>query len=305
MFLFNIKNNIKKNIDLFSGKIFLSVFSIFVFIPIIYPQSLQDFEKLKKEYEKSQKNEFGPSGTIPMSPDIQDLGSPQKATVPLYKMDKFLIDTTDVSLNYFGYNFFTKRDSMSFWENLPTPPDYLLGPGDELVISLWGETQLRKTYIVNRDGKIYDDKVGVLNIMGKSIESAGLYFKNQFGRVYATLNGRNPSTYIDVSLGKLRSINVNFVGEVNYPGVYPIHPFSTLITGLIQAGGVDTTGSLRKIEIRSSSGLIRNIDLYDYFLKGELPKNIQLRDQDVIFVPVRLSSVMIDSNVFRPGIYES
>ena len=68
---------------------------------------MQDFEKLKKEYEKSQKNEFGPSGTIPMSPDIQDLGSPQKATVPLYKMDKFLIDTTDVSLNYFGYNFFT------------------------------------------------------------------------------------------------------------------------------------------------------------------------------------------------------
>ena len=152
---------------------------------------------------------------------------------------------------------------------------------------------------------IYDDKVGLLNLTGIPIDQAKNYLKNQFGRIYATLNGRNPSSYIDVSLGELRSINVNFVGEVNYPGVYPIHSFSSLITGLIQAGGVDTTGSLRNIIIKRGNDPLISVDLYNYFLKGDLPKNIQLRDQDIVFVPVRLSSVTIDSNVYRPGIYES
>ena len=79
---------------------------------------------------------------------------------------------------------------------------------------------MRKKYPISRDGTIYDEKVGLLNIAGKTIELAREYLQNQFGRVYATLTGNNPTSYIDVSLGQLRSINVNFVGEINYPGVY-------------------------------------------------------------------------------------
>ena len=91
------------------------------------------------------------------------------------------------------------------------------------------------------------------------------YLSIQFGKVYATLKGRNPTTYIDISLGKLRSINVSFVGEVIFPGIYPIHPFSTVITGLIQAGGIDTTGTLRNIKINRNGEVVSEIDLYDYF----------------------------------------
>ena len=127
----------------------------------------------------------------------------------------------------------------------------------------------------------------------------------QFGRIYSSLRGSRPSSYMDISLGQLRSINVNFVGEVKYPGVYPIHPFSTLITGLIQSGGVDTTGSLRAIEIKRDNKVVNRIDLYDYFLKGELSADIQLRDQDIVYVPTRLSTVKVDSSVFRPAIFES
>ena len=89
----------------------------------------------------------------------------------------------DGKLKHFGYNFFTKRDTVPFWENLPTPPNYLLGPGDELVISIWGETQLRETYTISKDGKIYDDKVGLLNLTGRTIEEARIYLSKQFGRV--------------------------------------------------------------------------------------------------------------------------
>ena len=94
------------------------------------------------------------------------------------------------------------------------------------------------------------------------------YILSQYGKIYSTLNNVNPSTFLDLS-SDLKSINVNFVGEVNYPGVYSIHPFSNLILGLIQAGGVDTTGSLRSIEIGDNK-VFKKVDLYDYLIKGNI-----------------------------------
>jgi protein involved in polysaccharide export with SLBB domain len=273
--------------------------SIFVF-----GQNIQDIEKLKSEYQKYQLEQnitAPPTQKIQIENQSGDL--PSMAQFKMYNREA-LVDSQKTYDKFFGYNFFTKRDTVAFWENLPAPPDYMLGPGDEIVISLWGETQLRKTYIISREGKIFDDKVGTLLLSGKNIIEGEKFLKKQFGRVYSTINGSLPSTYIDVSLGQLRTINVNFVGQVNFPGVYPIHPFSTVITGLIQAGGIDTTASLRKIEIKRKGQSHAIIDLYDYLIKGNLPKNIQLRDQDIIIVPVREIMVTIDSSVIRPGIYE-
>jgi len=270
---------------------------------LVYTQSLQDIQKMKDEYEKFQKSQSKTNiSTEGISEDINPaLGSPKKAQISRYKY----LEDENIDKKYFGYNFFTIRDSVSFWENLPAPTDYRLGPGDELVISIWGETQLRKNYIISKEGKIYDEKVGLLNLSGYNVSSSEDYLKEQFGRIYSTLEGKTPSTYIDVSLGELRSINVNFVGQVKYPGVYPIHPFSTLITGLIQAGGVDTTGSLRKIQIERNGKELNLVDLYDYFIKGKLSSAIQLRDQDIVLIPPRTSNIKIDSAVTRPGIYES
>ena len=207
--------------------------------------------------------------------------------------------------NYFGYNFFVERDTISFWENLPVPENYILGPGDEVIVSLWGETLLRNKYIISRDGNIYDDKVGMIALTGKTISEAEKYLKTQFGRIYATLIAKSQSTFMDVTLGTLKSINVNFVGQLKYPGVYPLHPFSNVITGLIQVGGVDTTGTLRKIQINRNGKIHSQVDLYEFIIKGGLSNNIQLRDQDVVIVPPRQSYITIDSAVVNPGIYES
>ena len=274
-----------------------------LFVSLAFTQSLQDMQKMKAEYDRLKKSEtlLGPETRN----DIQindNIGIPQNAFLIPYDQQ---IDSVDSKLLHYGYNFFTKRDTVSFWENLPIPPDYILGPGDELVISLWGETQLRKNYIISREGEIFDDKVGILYPSGKTINECKEYLTKQFGRIYSTLNGRNGTTYMGLSLGKLRSINVNFVGEMKFPGVYAIHPFSSVITGLIQAGGVDTTGSLRAIHIKRNNKIHTTVDLYQYLLFGNLPSNIQLRDQDIVVVPVRLSSVVVDSAVTRPGIYES
>ncbi len=268
---------------------------------------MQELQKMRAEYEKYKQGQNTSIIPLPNQPVTNtDTGLPREANIVPYTLqNRFINDSLNVGLKYFGYDFFTRRDTVSFFENLPAQAKYQLGPGDELIISLWGQTQIRKEYIISRDGKIYDEKVGLLNLSGKNIEKAKEYLTNQFGRVYSTLKGQNPSTYIDISLGELRSINVNIVGEVNYPGVYPVHPFSTIITGLVQAGGVDTTGSLRNLQIIREGEVQTTLDLYDYLLMGVSPENIQLRDKDVVFVPTRLYTVTIDSFVWRPGIYES
>lgn len=267
-------------------------------------QSLQELSKMKKEYEdlKNNQSDFLQPLNNDTQLERQDVDQLQRAIIVPYESD---IDTLDILSKYFGYSFFTGRDTVSFSQNIPIPPNYLLGPGDELVISLWGETQMKERYTISRDGEIFDEKVGPLNLTGKTLEESQKFLISQFGEIYATLKGRSPSTYLDVSIGKLQSINVNFVGEVNYPGVYPLHPFSNIIIGLIQAGGVDTTGSLRNIQIKRFGQEKIEIDLYDYLLKGNLPNNIQLRDQDIVIIPTRISTVTIDSSIYRPGIYES
>ncbi|SVA64236.1 uncharacterized protein METZ01_LOCUS117090, partial [marine metagenome] len=232
-----------------------------------FGQSIQELQKMKEEYEKFQKGQT--EFQLPRT-DIPEIdpttGLPSQAQIVPYIPEGVALEE---GTRYFGYDYFTRRDTLAFWENLPTTANYLLGPGDELIISLWGETQIREKHTISREGKIYDEKVGLLNMGGRTISEARDYLKTQFGRVYATLNGKKPTTYIDISLGQLRSINVNFVGQVKYPGVYPIHPFSTVVTGLIQAGGVDTTGSLRQIQIKRNNIKLNTIDLYDYFIKGE------------------------------------
>ena len=278
------------------------ILSLVLAVPA-FSQSIQDLEKLRKQYrELQQAQQAGTASELGLE-EIQT-GLPEEAALIPGKLLKGQKKTKQ-ALEYFGYDFFTQRDTVLFWENLPTPANYLLGPGDEVVISLWGETQLRQTYTISRDGSIYVDKVGLLYLTGKTMEVAREYLRTQFERVYATLKGKTATTFMDVSLGRLKTINVNFVGEVTLPGIHPVHPFSTVITGLIQAGGVDTTGSLRRILLKRSGEKMQEIDLYTYLLKGDLPANIQLRDQDIIVVPVRESTVSISGAVVRPGKYEA
>ena len=279
----------------------LILLSISNYIPA---QSMQELQKMKSEYEKMQKDASFTKGTDPLVEKIDPLtGLPEAQTInPYYYVSA---DSSILESRHFGYNFFTKRDSIPFWQNLPAPDNYLLGPGDELVISVWGATQLRETYTISREGTIYDEKVGLLYLTGKNLDLGSKYLVEQFSRVYSTLKEPKPSSYMDVSLGKLQSINVNFVGEVLYPGVHTLHPYSNLILALIESGGIDTTGTLRNIVIKRNGQSPSSIDLYNYLLKGDLPENIQLRDQDIIYVPVRLSSIEIDSAVTRPGIYEA
>ena len=262
----------------------------------INSQDLKSIQDLRDRYENLQEG-YNP---IDESKIEEDLASPSRVLMipPELKDDSpFSIDN---SLKHFGYDFFVKRDTISFMENFSVPSDYVLGPGDELIISIWGETQIRNNYVITRDGKIYDERVGLLFLSGKKISEARDYLKLQFGKVYSTLVGDNPSSYLDLTLGELNSINVNFVGNVEYPGVYPLHPFSSLIEGLVHAGGIDTSGTLRNIEIKRFNKKSINVDLYDFLIKGYSPDSLILKDQDIVVIKSRKSKVIIDSSVVNP-----
>ena len=128
---------------------------------------------------------------------------------------------------------------------------------------------------------------------GKNITDSKKYIISKFSRVYSTLVGETPKSFIDLTLGELKSINVHFVGLVNVPGVHMIHPFSTIITGLIQSGGVNQNGSLRKIKIIRNKKIIDIIDIYDYLINGKSLSDVRLIDQDIVYIPPRISKIPI------------
>lgn len=281
---------------------FLNLIFFILLISIGKSQSIRELQDLKKQYEKviRERNTNSPIRGADFDSDPLD----ERLNLNKIPVSNTKQDSIDIFNDFFGYNFFTRRDTINFWDNLPPPTNYILGPGDELIVSLWGETQIRKKYIISKDGTVYDDKVGLLNLSGKTVNSAENYLKTQFSKVYSTLKGTKATSFINISLGQLRSINVTFVGEVKYPGVYPIHPFSNVITGLIQIGGVDTTGTLRQIALKRTNNTPIIVDLYDYLINGNLPNKVQLRDNDIVVVAPRASTIEIKSGVRKPGKYE-
>ena len=209
---------------------------------------------------------------------------------------------------YYGYDFFQsdedENEDSDQYENLPIPKGYIVGPGDNIEILLWGQTQLQVTYPVNRDGRIFVPEIGPINVSGKTLDELRLSLRDEFVKIYSTINSNADRTYMEVTLGSLESINLQIVGEVASPGIHTIHPFSTVTTALTQAGGLDTTGSLRSIKIMRDDKLNAEIDLYDLMMRGDQSSEFRLREGDLILVPIRLTTVTISGEVFKPGIYE-
>ena len=262
-------------------------------------QSLQKSPEIT-EAEKTASSTALPDKLIYSRKDIESL---LVNTEKLLTELKFFEDSVD-NMPYIGYEFFEKRDTIPFWQNLPISKNYILGPGDEIIISLWGESNAYNTEIINRDGQIFVENIGVLNIGSKNLLDAKNFLTSKYSKVYSTLLGNNPKSFIDITLGELKSINVHFVGYVNIPGVHMIHPFSNVLTGLIQAGGVNYKGSLREIALYRENEKISTVDLYDYIILGKPSSKMRLMDQDVIHISPRKSTIPLTGRVLSPGYYE-
>ncbi len=204
---------------------------------------------------------------------------------------------------YFGYEYFEK--DIDFTNNTPTPNDYILGPGDEIILSLWGETNSRQKFILSREGLIYYEKVGPINLSGRSIQQAESFLINKLSEVYSTLKDKNNSTDLKIELGSLKSINIYFSGEFSKPGISPVYPFVDILTAVIQAGGVNREASLRNIQIIRDGKLIHTVDFYNFFNKGDAKFfDIKLLNRDIIYIPRVDIRANIQGAINRPGYYE-
>ena len=205
--------------------------------------------------------------------------------------------------SFFGYDYFNKQ--INFFDNIPTPVDFKLGAGDEIILSLWGEKNSREKFILNKDGMIYYQNIGFINLSGKTLNEAENLLSSELSRIYSTLNSSNNSTQLMLELGKIKSVNVYFSGQINSPGINLIHPFSDIFSALVQAGGVKDSGSLRRVQVIRNSEIISIVDFYSFFLNGMNSfSNIRILDGDVIHVPVVTNRAEIKGEIVNPGFYE-
>ncbi len=211
------------------------------------------------------------------------------------------------SLPPFGFDIF--RLAPNTFEpivNVPTPVSYQIGASDEIIVNVWGQTQLTYQLTVTRDGFIIIPNVGVIQVAGLTIQQAQQKLLMQMSQVYEGLRGggSDANTFLDVSLGRLKTIQVFVMGEVQQPGGYLLNGFSTAFTALYYAGGPHVNGSLRKLQIIRDNKTIGEADFYEFILYGKKTGDVRLQDGDVVFLPPAGKRVAIEGSVFRNAVYE-
>lgn len=208
-------------------------------------------------------------------------------------------------IQVFGYDLFN-RENLSFEPslNIPTPTNYQLGPGDQLVIEVWGASQQSYQQRINPEGQINLNNIGLVRVGGLTVEKASELILNRLSTIYSGLRGSNPNTFAQVSLGNIRSIKVTVSGDAYLPGTFTLPAFATAFNALYLAGGPSEIGSFREIRIIRQGQNLAQIDLYDFLLRGEISLNIRLQEEDLIFIGSRKRHVTITGEVNRPAIYE-
>jgi len=266
-------------------------------------QSLDQIFNIEEQFDSTN----APGALLIKPSDIEDyyrikLSSIRNDINELNKIDS-LIDSIN-NIKYFGYDYFYNFEQRRFLERSIPSNQYILGPGDEIIISIWGQTERRDKKIIGRDGSVFLNDVGQVNLAGKSLTEAQEYLERMLSKVYETITGTNPQTYVDISHGKISGKMVSFTGFVNLPGLHVVNPYVDPISALIYAGGVDTTGSLRNIIYYRNEAPIDTLDLYDYLINGFSLSKIFIRDGDRIHVPKRANKITISGEVYRPAHFE-
>lgn len=218
----------------------------------------------------------------------------------LYERSREIRKYQDIGLDLkpFGYDFFREAAVRVITErkDIPVPLKYVVGPGDEVRISLWGRVNASYTLTVDRDGKITIPNIGPLVVAGMTFEQMSAQLIKQAEQI--------TGTNVDVSMGALRTIPVFILGDVRRPGAYTIGAFATITDALLLAGGPSEIGSMRNIQLKRKDMVFQTLDLYDLLLKGDKSRDVILQGGDIVFVPVIGPYVGVAGNVRRPALYE-
>ncbi|WP_290092077.1 SLBB domain-containing protein [Parabacteroides goldsteinii] len=238
--------------------------------------------------------------------------TPGKDSIYLEEQRKRNLPENDLKETVFGREIFSNKN-LSFEPdlNIPTPKNYILSAGDELLINVWGDSELNLKLKVSPEGTILIPNLGPVSVSGLTIETAENRIRQELGRIMSTLSGNTESgstdganTFVSVSLSQIRSIKVNIVGEVVAPGTYTLPSFATLFNALYAAGGVNEIGSLRGIKVYRNSKEVAKLDVYDYLLNGKYNTNIRLEENDMVIVSPYDQLAVVRGKVKRNRIFE-
>jgi len=224
--------------------------------------------------------------------------NPRSLPEALTEFQKYTALTTGRVLPIFGHNLFSDVPTTFAPLNMaPVPPGYLIGPGDQLQIRIWGQVSFQANVLVDRSGDIYLPQVGPVHVAGLPYASLEAHIRSAVGRVYRNFD-------LTVDLGKIRAIQVYVTGQARRPGLYTVSSLSTLVDALFASGGPSVKGSMRDVELHRDGKTIAHFDLYDLLVRGDKSKDAKLLDGDVIFIPPVSAEVAVTGSVGGPAIYE-
>jgi protein involved in polysaccharide export with SLBB domain len=260
-------------------------------------QKPSDAERLRGFYENQ--------GTPP-----QRFKRPDDAAIPRYReqaeeLSQFELFAAGIApevistrIRQFGYDLFRNVPAaFTPSADVPVGPDYVIGPGDEIRLTIWGKIEGNWNVEVDRDGNISLPKVGVLGVTGLTFSELRSLLRKELSKYYTGFE-------MNVSMGSLRTIRIYVVGNTNNPGAYTVSSLSTLVNALIQTGGPAKTGSMRDIQVKRNGETVVRFDMYDFLLSGDKTNDVRLMPEDVIFIPPVGPLAGIAGNVKNPAIYE-
>ena len=253
----------------------------------------QQFERIKKNIENRRS-----STSENTSQEINRTRISNGETNITTQTDEDEVLQENDSIKIFGHDIFrSKKLSFEPNMNVATPATYVLGPGDEVILDIYGLSQSSNKYKISPDGTVTIEKIGPINISGLNVSQAQ-------AKVQRKISGYYQGSSIKLTLGQTRTIMVNVMGEVAVPGTYTLSAFATVFHALYMAGGVNDIGTLRDIQVSRNGKIITTVDIYDYILNGRLSGNVMLRENDVILVGPYKNLVKAEGKVKRPMYYE-
>ncbi|MEW5924736.1 MAG: SLBB domain-containing protein, partial [Candidatus Zixiibacteriota bacterium] len=266
-------------------------------------QTISDQELLEKylEYGK-QKNVAENSYSTPEIYGEQPIpAAPADSNAAFFPEDlpgtKEFPGDGEITLRPFGYNLFQTPSELSPPSDVADLSEYILGPGDNIIIYLWGKVEKEYNLTVDRQGKIFIPKIGEVIVWGQAMTEFEDNVTRKLQNIYTDFK-------VSVSLGKIRSIRIYLTGEVKKPGAYTVSSLTTLFNALYLAGGPNERGSMRAIQLIRNNRIEKELDLYQFLIKGDSRSDVRLASGDAIFIPVSGPRVSVYGEVKRPAIYE-
>jgi len=248
-----------------------------------------------------QQLQMNPSDTLSSKSDYSSANNTRKA----YTSTKARVTVSEKTKKIFGYQLFNSQN-LSFEPavNIPIPQSYILGINDQLTINVWGASQTKYLLIIDKNGAITIPDVGPVYLAGLSFEKGQSLIRNRLMAIYSGMAGEFPNTWAEVSLGAVRSMKINVIGEINAPGTYTLPSTASAFNALYLSGGPNENGSFREIRLIRDGVTFKTIDVYDFLINADPTANVQLREQDILFVPNYKTRVEIAGEIKRKGIFE-